>query len=423
MTLTVKHRILSETSRSGVYTLDWTSSNNGFRYFPWAWTYKSRQVTKSEGHAWPKDRGIRDAGGDFDTIKLTFRTSAKKGPYFTNPLYDGLGFGFYSGDLTSTDSRGAPIEFAAEYPDKTSYFNFCPSSGEATILAKGTEFVAQSIPTNSIASASVSLAELYREGLPSMIGAAFLRDKASFFRSLGSEYLNLEFGWKPLVNDLKAAAKAVIASEDVLKQLQRDSGRDVHRRRYSPTQKWVANTYDSWVPGINQMPGNVFSGLNTHREVDEFERTNWFSGCFTYHYDPGSMSELERMVTQARILYGIELTPEVLWNLAPWSWLVDWVSNVGPVLHNLSAFQSDGLVMRYGYVMEFNSRTRRVIGAYDKIPVGTNLPHSVVEEFSGIRKLRRRATPYGFGLDIAGFSTRQWAILAALGITKAPRVL
>lgn len=423
MTLTTKSRVLRTQSRSGLFTEDWTPSGNGLRLHPWSWTYRDRQVTRSESHAWPKDRGVRDAGGDFDTIKLTFKSTAEEGPYYAGPHSHVLGSDYYAGDMTSSNSRSAPREFRDETLGDLDYFAFCPSSSEEQLMAIGSEFVASSLPTNPTASASVAIAEFYREGVPRMVGSAFLRDRTSFFRSLGSEYLNLEFGWKPLVNDIKQAAKAIFNSEDILKQLARDSGRDVHRRRYSPTQRWVETPYDSWVPAVSGIADDMFLSGNRHLESHAFERRNWFSGSFTYHFEPARMSEVERIATEARILYGIELTPETLWNLAPWSWLVDWVSNVGPVLHNLSAFQNDGLVMRYGYVMEYNSRNTTYRGDRGAIPYGTDLPTTVTESFHGIRKLRRKATPFGFGMDIAGFSTRQWAILAALGITRAPRTL
>jgi hypothetical protein len=297
-----------------------------------------------------------------------------------------------------------------------------PISGEGQLIAQGTKFISQSIPTNSIADASVSLAELYREGLPLMIGAQLLKGRASFFRDLGSEYLNFEFGWRPFVNDIKKAAHAIISSDDVLKQLERDSGRDVHRRRYLPVQKTATVTNGSGTGGYG-IDSQLFSSPSIVRRSTLTERGQWFSGSFTYHFEPGHMSTIERIVTEARLLYGLELTPEVLWNLAPWSWLADWVFDIGPVLHNLSMFQSDGLVMRYAYIMEYNSVKQSVYGIRGNMKVTTDLPKDNAVVYRGIRKTRRKATPYGFGLDFAGFSTRQWAILAALGITRAPRTL
>jgi hypothetical protein len=135
------------------------------------------------------------------------------------------------------------------------------------------------------------------------------------------------------------------------------------------------------------------------------------------------MSEVSRIATQARLLYGLELSPEVVWNLAPWSWLIDWVAEVGPLMINVSAFSQDGLVLRYGYVMEENFRRVTRINQRANVPRGTDLPREVRETFTGKRLMRRKATPYGFGLDFGGFSARQWSILGALGITLAPRRL
>jgi hypothetical protein len=124
-----------------------------------------------------------------------------------------------------------PTEFLTDGKDDSFYQQFVPQSSEGSLLNAGTSFIAQTIPTNPVASGSVAMAELYREGLPSLIGASLLKERASFLRGLGGEYLNVQFGWKPLVADLKAAAKAIIDSDDILKQLARDSGRNVHRRR------------------------------------------------------------------------------------------------------------------------------------------------------------------------------------------------
>lgn len=423
MTLRLKQRVLREETRSGTYIEDRTYPSPSQIRSEWGWTYRDRQVTLSEGHAWPKDRGVRDAGGDFDTIKLTFKSDAESRTYYTGVHHDAIGSDYYTGDVSCSVSQPGPAQFRTVYENPMDYFSFVPSSSEEKLMAIGSEFVASALPTNPTASASVAIAEFYREGIPRMVGSTVLRDKTSFFRSLGGEYLNLEFGWKPLVNDVRQAAKAIIDSDAILKQLVRDSGRDVHRRRYSQKMRWSEIAWDANVPAASGLPGWIFASPNRHQQIHSYERRNWFSGCFTYHYDPGHMSEVERIVTQARLLYGIELTPETLWNLAPWSWLVDWVTNVGPVLHNLSAFQNDGLVMRYGYVMEENLRDVRYINDRGDIPFGTDLPPRVVERFRGIRKLRRKATPFGFGLDAAGFSTRQWAILAALGITRVPRTL
>jgi hypothetical protein len=76
----------------------------------------------------------------------------------------------------------------------------------------------------------------------------------------------------------------------------------------------------------------------------------------------------------------------------------------------------DGLVIQYGYVMEHKVTTRSYYndgahsykGDYVVSPV-----HLFYET-----KRRVRASPFGFGLDWSGFTPRQLAITAALGLTR-----
>jgi hypothetical protein len=122
-----------------------------------------------------------------------------------------------------------------------------------------------------------------------------------------------------------------------------------------------------------------------------------------------------------KFVYGFNITPEILWELTPWSWLADWETNMGTVLHNLSAFAQDGLVMRWGYAMEekISSVTYDLSGGRFFNGESTDC----TQTFETIRRQRWNATPYGFGLNPDGFTARQWSILAALGISRAPKTL
>lgn len=108
------------------------------------------------------------------------------------------------------------------------------------------------------------------------------------------------------------------------------------------------------------------------------------------------------------------MTPEVLWELAPWSWAVDWFSNTGDVIHNISTLGYDGLVMEYGYMMTHTQYDRRVEAT--ALVNGVSVSARTVSR----RETKRRtvATPYGFGIDDTTLSPRQLAILAALGLSR-----
>jgi hypothetical protein len=114
----------------------------------------------------------------------------------------------------------------------------------------------------------------------------------------------------------------------------------------------------------------------------------------------------------------VQLTPEVLWNLSPWSWAADWFANTGDVLHNISAFRDDGLVMPYAYIMR--KRTHIVEQDLDGYTLRRLGPQpGVSQRFTTTVKSRHKATPWGFGLNPLSFTVRQWAITTALGLSKS----
>ncbi len=425
MTYVTKRRTLRTQPMSGVSYRDRRKIGGVLEEFPWSVTLHDRQVTMSEGHHWPEGRGVRDVGGNFDTVKLTFKTSDTGGVYTTGKRVTAASDLWYVGNcIANITSATGPNPLAFTDPDATDVdlFAWVPQSSPGELMVAGTNFISSTIPTNPTIDGSVALAELYREGIPHILGSS-LKETTSFFRTLGSEYLSFEFGWKPFVSDLKSACKAIIESDDTLKQLERDSGRNVRRHRSIPRKTMLSSNWDSNVVFMSNIEGAAFSGPTTYRVSELQTREQSFSGCYTFYYEPKLQSQVSNIATQARLLYGLELSPEVVWNLAPWSWLIDWIANVGPVLSNVSAFSQDGLVLRYGYVMEENFRRVTRVNRRADVPRGTDLPREVRETFSGLRKTRRKATPFGFGLDFAGFSARQWSILGALGITLSPRRL
>jgi hypothetical protein len=280
-------------------------------------------------------------------------------------------------------------------------------------------------PTNSVADVSTFLGELLKDGLPSIIGYQLWKDRADAAKAAGSEYLNAQFGWLPIISDIQKFGKAVSHADTVLAQYERDSGRVVRRRYNFPAKK------DSSVLNLGPRSPNtlgVYDGnfFNLNRpfgdviRVREKTQRQWFSGAFTYYLPTGN-SAREKMAYHASLadkLFGISLTPETLWNLSPWSWAIDWFSNTGDVVSNLQDFATGGLIMPYGYMMEHtivkDTYTLSDPNFNQKYKDLTVSPLVLVTE----TKIRRGANPYGFGVSWNGLSSFQASILAALGISR-----
>lgn len=294
----------------------------------------------------------------------------------------------------------------------------------SSLNALGAVAIARVSPTNPVADLSTFIGEL-REGLP-RLGIETFRSRSQIARNAGSDYLNLEFGWKPLVSDLQKFAYAVRNKDKILAQYERNSGKPVRRsmellNEVSTEVEVTANKLPPPFPIYFHIDKNIKKG--TLRRVRTTNHRIWFSGSFTYYLSLSKDSR-KRFLQEANKLFGVRLTPETVWNLTPWSWAADWVGNLGDVIHNISAFHSDGLVMPYAYLMEEYSisETFELSGVVFNYDSNRPIPGNYSQTFTTTGKKRVSATPFGFGLlpDV-NFTSRQKAIIAALGLTKNSR--
>jgi hypothetical protein len=406
-------------SRSRSLTLMRTKNHYGFEFLPFPEfnsdhideiSLHTTQYTESEGHYFGLiGKSNADIGGEFLT---------RRGSYVHNSPYIEV----WSGNPhNSTYFKGRVFPRTAfSDSDITSNVQISPSS-RSELDALGTTAIAQTIPTNPVSSLATLFGEL-REGFPKMIGSSLFRSRLRNLRKgVGNEYLNWEFGWKPLIKDLSKWIHAAQNSDKIWDQFIRDSGRRVRREYTFPKLETVSSSVSN-APCVSigmdaghwQGGNNVFPRFYETREI----RRRWFAGAFTYYadIDPDVHNTWKGHLQRLQKLYGVKLTPDVIWNLAPWSWAADWFSNTGDVISNISRFSEDGLVMPYGYMME-NSLRIDTYRMKDVTPKGYHIP-DLTEVFTTNIKYRIQATPYGFGLDLSDLSPRQLAIITALGLSR-----
>jgi hypothetical protein len=278
-----------------------------------------------------------------------------------------------------------------------------PTSGE--LDADGTTAIARTEPTNPAFDLSVFLGELRQEGLPNLPGSA-LREKTNIARKSGKEYLNVEFGWAPLVRGVRDFANTVNQHDKIIRSYQEGSGKVIQRRYQWPTEE--ASTAQACSHSMTPAVGFFTGGGRSSRSY----RHKWFECEYRYYLPVSGTTndKIRRYGSYARKLLGIELSPEVLWNLSPWSWAADWFANTGDVMHNISAMGHDGLVLRHGYMMCHVGRT--------VVDSGSFRGQYQVRTWTAESKLRRAATPYGFGVLYNGLSAKQKTIIAALGLSR-----
>lgn len=119
-------------------------------------------------------------------------------------------------------------------------------------------------------------------------------------------------------------------------------------------------------------------------------------------------------------LYGLRPSPSVVYNAVPWSWLVDWFTNLGHVIENVEPGVADRLAADYFYVMRKRSRvkTREASGTFYRSPDGSPVSIHVSQVAASVSKTRISGSPFGFDVKQEDLNGTQLAILGALGLSR-----
>jgi len=355
------------------------------QFAPYVSNFLSQSTSYGGGHAGWQKLGAGDVGGPWFLDRVSYEIDPI---LLSHPLCEGPAWAPTINGWSTTSDLVNGIE---------------------DLKGLGTAALARVTPNNPTFSLSQAIGELRQDGLPSIVGTDLLKERARYLKGSGSEYLNVEFGWKPLVSDLHNFARTVKQSHEIIKGYQAHSDQKIRRRHeFPPEQTQISGT------GACYMRPNVLAAMSGEGSTTEVKSTrSWFSGAFKYHVPVGDdlADKLGRYESYANKLLGTRLTPSAVWNLTPWSWAADWFSNTGDIMTNISNLGSDGMVMQYGYMMREMKKETSTSFTY----LGQ---HGYFRE-EKVSKRRLPASPYSFTTTFDGLSNRQKAICAAIGITRA----
>lgn len=191
-------------------------------------------------------------------------------------------------------------------------------------IAFVTEAAAATNPSSAAVQGAVFMAEL-RE-LPRL-----LQTTGSTMAKLGAnEYLKYQYGWKPFVKDVKKMFAVISRIEkrmNVLKKLT-DSG--VLRHNYDPPGssgiKFHNESQDLEFQDYYFSGGRIRCNVSTILKIKRWADIIWVA-------DPpesiAGISSGSNFDIARNAVYGLNIDGPSLWQAMPWSWLIDWVHNVG----------------------------------------------------------------------------------------------
>jgi len=375
-----------------------------------------RQSTWSMGHRGPPYL----EGGPFSSVTLTDRGHEKYGQYTLYSRDPSRLYKYEGGFTCGCSLDGQPIGFILNPNDlDASYSRGDPSPYGASGWNRYR-------PGQNLAALAQALAEV--RDLPRTIQttARGFRDlwrshKGMSPKALSDHWLNHQFGWLPFVNDVCSMVSAYRKYDRLIREARANNGQTIRRGgtvsvREDEQLLSGSDEQTRHSPSLNVYfyPGSLSKNAGTYRIYRKDSVRVWFVGAFKYYVPDIRSVEFEQRFI--RRLYGLNLNPELLWELTPWSWLIDWFTNAGDAFSNVDTGWADNLVATYAYVMETRHSYIQCDSTLNTVNNGT-LSHSWTYDW--VSKGRAQANPYGFGITWEGLSPKQLSILAALGITRS----
>jgi hypothetical protein len=249
--------------------------------------------------------------------------------------------------------------------------------------------------------------------------------RARWFLSREAEwYLSIQFGWLPLLSDIGNYFDAHAGADKHLQQLIRDEGRPIKRRAH--LYHSTSSTSDSWanasVSNGNMKPTLVTqcyaagSGANW---TTEQTRVVWCSGKSRYLLPPGPRDAAWLKNVKSRLM-GEQMGASTAYNLIPWSWLVDYFTNLGDFVEACDPeLISDRLVFEYAFIMD----QKTVIEDDTEYQTVYTSPSTTSRVYSRcvrrqVTKSRLPASLFGWGITDKDLSLKQQSILGALGLSR-----
>ena len=143
-------------------------------------------------------------------------------------------------------------------------------------------------------------------------------------------YLGYQFGLRPLIRDVSNMMNFVGSVDKKIATLEKlysngGRGRSFHSTVYEDT----ARENPGWVVYVTGLYGDS----NLFRISAITERKKWVSIKWKPLEPPPRTVDDKRWLA-TRLAYGLDISFATLWEAMPWSWLVDWFTNVGDVLQN-----------------------------------------------------------------------------------------
>jgi hypothetical protein len=223
-----------------------------------------------------------------------------------------------------------------------------------------------------------------------------------------SAYLSWQFGWKPLISDLSK----LLSFHDVADKRFTELKRLFEKGGLSKTYQYQTDTAQSKSSGLIESGFTLISG------VTEITTTRKVWGVTHWKPTPGITPKSDEQLRKyaGALVLGMTNSQIVsdIWEALPWSWLIDWFTDVGDYLqasNNSIAYLSTPV-----NVMTHTETIKSIT------PIYPNWIKGPVSFYGGRTTKRRQLSAISpLSASLPALSGRQLSILGALSVLKLGR--
>lgn len=221
-------------------------------------------------------------------------------------------------------------------------------------------------------------------------------------KARGEDWLNYVFGWDPLVNDIMDLFEVQKWLDYRMRKFQ-----SYKRKGFIRTKVFLGNTTATVAGTMNAFRGE--NGMVTTTATGHHWAVARWKVTDPVLFEQPLVS-YESLIKQS---FGLDFNVVALWNALPWSWMIDWFSNVGSLLK----------LKQNRFGVEFDSAVRMTKSVYDSTmtPTGAWTGVSTSGECRYVSTYKKRRTlslsifrPIGMNY----LSDRQLTTLSALAVTR-----
>lgn len=321
-------------------------------------------------------------------------------------------------------------------------WNIPPAPVTSALQSMAAVMLRQSMPTKVEINLTRFIGELGKDGQHMFNMTAY---NPRNLRELGGSYLNMVFGVMPTSSEALKLAEVVVRWDEILSKYVAQEKHSLRRRR---SKVLFEETLQGRLPRLynqNQFttagPASlrvsyIVPGLNSGSVSDNLEPSCAWSytakqtldvfGTWEYFIPRPKNLEgrLRRYKQMAQKLLGGGIDASVAYDLTPWSWLLDWLVDVGGLLRYQQAMVDNQVVAsKLGYTLNERSVWTMHCTARTYVPFGWTLVRDDMSpctaSASRKRVTRRKGNPFSIMPTWENLSPQQWAIAAALGLSRS----